>query len=171
MIIILEGFDTTGKSNLAHYLVHKLKLGYMHNMPCYSTQLQKDFINIIQAVGEGVVIDRFHLSDIVYGKIVCEHIRMNDFEIEQLERLLLNKKVVFIHCTARLKIVRDRYQKENNKYVPRTLIMQCLEEYNRQFDRLRNKGFRVYKLDTSEPIEIQRSYIDKMITSLTRGEI
>lgn len=49
--------------------------------------------------------------------------------------------------------------------------MQCLEEYNRQFDRLRNKGFRVYKLDTSEPIEIQRSYIDKMITSLTRGEI
>lgn len=109
MIIILEGFDTTGKSNLAHYLVHKLKLGYMHNMPCYSTQLQKDFINIIQAVGEGVVIDRFHLSDIVYGKIVCEHIRMNDFEIEQLERLLLNKKVVFIHCTARLKIVRDRY--------------------------------------------------------------
>ena len=166
MLIILEGFDTTGKSNLANYLAYSLEFYYRHSMPNYSLQLYQEFIETLDKINENVIIDRFHLTDLVYGKIVCDHVRMNDEQIHQVEQCLLEKKTVFIHCTAKIEIVEKRYEHEKNKYVPQNLINHCLKEYERQFGRLRKKGFPVYQLDTSQPIEYQKLYVDKLILDI-----
>lgn len=168
MVIILDGFDTTGKSNFALYLAQTLGFFYVHNIPSYSMNLGKEFYHFMKNVSDNIVIDRFHLTDLVYGKVVCEHTRIGDEDLEDLERLMLNKGVVFIHCTAKVEIVMGRYKYEENRYVPESLVPLCLEEYGRQFERLRKKGFRVFELDSSKPMESQMKCAKTMILDLER---
>lgn len=166
MVIVLEGFDTTGKSSLAHYLAYKLNLYYMHSMPSYSKELYMELIETLDRIKEDVVIDRFHLTDMVYGKVVCEHTRINKIQCEKLEGYMLKRGIIFIHCTAKLEIVKERYMNEKSRYVPSQLIDVCLREYYEQFERLKNAGFLVYKLNTSQPFEIQKQHIDCIIGQL-----
>lgn len=166
MIIVLEGFDTTGKSSLAHYLAHELDFYYMHSMPSYSRQLQIELVEELKKIKNNVVLDRFHLTDIVYGKVVCGHTRINNKQLEELEKYMLEREVIFMHCTANLDIVKERYQFEKNRYVPFQLISSCLNEYKKQFLRLRKKGFVVFEINTSLPFDEQKKYVDQIIKDI-----
>ncbi|WP_066501454.1 hypothetical protein [Abyssisolibacter fermentans] len=166
ILVIFEGFDRTGKTSLAQYIARELGFRYKHNMPSYNCKLYKDLIKQIQILKSNTVIDRFHLTELVCGKIVCNHVRLSDSHIKMIEDCLKQHNVVFVHCYADTEDVKMRYKKELNKYVPIELINSCLNEYSNLFNELNERGFKVYESNSSLPMDLQLQNVQKLIKDL-----
>ena len=108
MIVIVEGIDRVGKSTLCEKFV---KLGFkLLNEKCELpiTNLDRQLIEqerihsqlaVLKLLSnENIVIDRFHLSQIVYGSINRNSLDVSMFKVDE-ELSKLNVKLVFVNPT------------------------------------------------------------------------
>lgn len=97
MIVVVEGIDRVGKTTLVNKLVDagfvSLKDEFMlrkksfTNFPDYSLGKCDSFLAIIKKLneeGKNVVVDRLHLTELVYGRVIRQKVNSDGcFEIDQ----------------------------------------------------------------------------------------
>lgn len=117
MIVIVEGIDRVGKTTLCEKLNKKgfvtlkddiaLLSGMKREIKsnCSVAKLDTTFLFLEQLHNQGVnvVVDRLHLTEMVYGKCdrqgyTCDHI-IKDLEAEFFEKMGLNAVLVLVEAT------------------------------------------------------------------------
>lgn len=165
MIVILEGMERTGKSTLADEFE---KRGFVkfkdHNRFCeYGINTVKhrldstfSFLQALDQAGTNVVLDRFHISEIVYSrfyrKIPSSYMSYNYF----IDAALSKMNVVLVHCTRKID---DRYVDDFQL----DFAKKDLKEMKKEFEYLIDKSEirRKYEVDISK--EDPATFVDSMI--------
>lgn len=106
-IVIVEGVDRSGKTTVANALSRVLNIPVFRNKEfgfndedhgrgaVYETQKMWLMLNMIETFDADVILDRFHLSEYVYGMIERGYINNNVWKID--ERLAsLNAIIVHV---------------------------------------------------------------------------
>jgi thymidylate kinase len=80
MKILIEGPDGSGKTTLAKTLREVFHAEYVHyeyepNNDIYIQQVE-DVLSLIKASNENIIVDRFIPSEIIYGSILRDSVRM-----------------------------------------------------------------------------------------------
>lgn len=96
VIIIVEGVDRAGKTTVANVLSRELKVPVFRNVeffsageerhdrgPTYETEKMWLMLNLIEALDGDVILDRFHLSELVYGFVDRGYVNNNVWKIDE----------------------------------------------------------------------------------------
>lgn len=80
MKILIEGPDGSGKTTLAKTLREVFHAEYVHyeyepNNDIYVQQVE-DVLNLVKTSNENIIVDRFIPSEIIYGSILRDSVRM-----------------------------------------------------------------------------------------------
>ncbi len=136
MIIIIEGVDNAGKSDLADYLVDKYEYGYHR---CDKAPVARDtagivlefkeMYNILSKIPKGVVCDRAHLSEFVYSQLwrggaTLSFADLHDIEIYLTEVLQVPSILIHLHASERAII--DRCQRNKEELLKNNEVSRCL---------------------------------------------
>lgn len=114
-MIIVEGCDLVGKTTLAYSLVKELSTnscghfyGHLGNWPIESSR--RDFrLHLAQLVQPYSVLDRFHLSEIVYGNFYRGNSRLTLHDAYLLDGLIRSKAGIVIVLTATEELLQFRH--------------------------------------------------------------
>lgn len=165
MIVILEGMERTGKSTLAtefekrgfvKFKDHNRFREYGVNNVKHRLDSTFSFLQALDQAGTNVVLDRFHISEIVYSKfyrkVPSSYMSYNYF----IDAALSKMNVVLVHCTRKIddKYV-DDFQFDFDK--------KDLKEMKKQFAYLVDKSEirRKHEVDISK--EDLSTFVDFMI--------
>jgi len=106
--IVVEGSDGTGKTSLIRELLHTFRFPTIHVLhPTNFTQMIK------LAYCNPVIFDRFHLSPVVYGKVLRDGPDLNITQFAELEDLLVDRGFVQIICMTRTEAMLENNRKED----------------------------------------------------------
>ena len=132
MFIIIEGIDGAGKSIIRKVLTDfyvnlkflDLKEGY-EKIKKKDLNVKKDFFkaNFLANRNEMIIVDRFHLSEIVYSKTL----RNTDVDIEEFEKEIFGpdiKNVVSILIDAHEEVAQERIIKRDGKKYEQNLHLE-----------------------------------------------
>jgi len=99
MIIVIEGCDGTGKTTLAREF-EKRGFRYVHNgKPTPNEDLFETYTRqLLDHEKQNVVIDRLHVGEVVYGRIMRGTSRISTAQLRLLNRLLFGLGGVIILC-------------------------------------------------------------------------
>lgn len=120
-LIIIEGCDKTGKTTLAKTLQSVYGATYLHlGKPSPTEALDPlawhmahlNSVEKPQKTSPIVIMDRFHLSNLVYGK-VANHKHLTREEFFQLETTLLSWYPVIIYCWREADKLLDVWHEED----------------------------------------------------------
>lgn len=112
MIVILEGLERTGKSTIAKILETKYNFvsfkdhNHLMEMDCSSIANRLDatlsMITALDKANVDVVLDRFHLSELIYGTYYRGYNRANFQHIKYIDEVLshLNTKLILLERTV-----------------------------------------------------------------------
>ena len=112
MIVILEGLERTGKSTIAEILETKYNFvsfkdhNHLMEMDCSSIANRLDatlsMIVALDKAGKNVVLDRFHISELIYGTYYRGYNRTNFQHVRYIDEVLshLNTKLILLERTV-----------------------------------------------------------------------
>lgn len=112
MIVILEGLERTGKSTIAEILETKYNFvsfkdhNHLMEMDCSFIANRLDatlsMITALDKLNIDVVLDRFHISELIYGTYYRGYSRANFQHIKYIDEVLshLNTKLVLLERTV-----------------------------------------------------------------------
>lgn len=165
MIVILEGMERTGKSTLANEFEKRgfVKFKDHNRFREYGVENVKhrldstfSFLQALDRAGTNVVLDRFHISEIVYSKfyrkVPSSCTNYNYF----IDAALFRMNVVLVHCTRKI----------DDKYIDDfqlDFVKKDLKEMKKEFAYLIDKSeiSRKYEVDISK--EDPATFVDLMI--------
>lgn len=165
MIVILEGMERTGKSTLANEFEKRgfVKFKDHNRFREYDVDTVKhrldstfSFLQALDQAGTNVVLDRFHISEIVYSKFYRKApsscMNYNYF----IDAALFRMNVVLVHCTRKI----------DDKYIDDFQLdfaKKDLKEMKKEFAYLVDKSEvrRKYEVDISK--EDPATFVDFMI--------
>lgn len=111
MIVILEGMERTGKSTLANEFEKRgfVKFKDHNRFREYSVDTVKhrldstfSFLQALDQAGTNVVLDRFHISEIVYSGFYRKAPPTNMSYNYFIDAALSKMNVVLVHCTRKI---------------------------------------------------------------------
>ena len=111
MIVILEGMERTGKSTLADEFEKRgfVKFKDHNRFREYDADTVKhridstfSFLQALDRVGTNVVLDRFHISEIVYSKFYRKAPSSCTTYNYFIDAALFRMNVVLVHCTRKI---------------------------------------------------------------------
>lgn len=102
MIIIVEGIDRVGKTTLCNMIEEQTGIKVFKNESFYGKrlgaeteiELMNELVNFIDCVNCDIVLDRFHLSEYVYG--VCNR-GYNNLDVMEIDEALSKKDCILIY--------------------------------------------------------------------------
>lgn len=112
MIVILEGLERTGKSTIAEILETKYNFvsfkdhNHLMEMDCSSIANRLDatlsMITALDKANIDVVLDRFHISELIYGTYYRGYNRENFQHVRYIDEVLshLNTKLILLERTV-----------------------------------------------------------------------
>lgn len=112
MIVILEGLERTGKSTIAEILENNFGFirfkDHNHLMEMDSTSIANrldatlSMIVALDKAGKNVVLDRFHISELIYGTYYRGYNRENFQHVRYIDEVLshLNTKLILLERTV-----------------------------------------------------------------------
>ena len=119
MLIVIEGADCTGKTTLARRLASDTGARIIHRgaptrpLPDeYTTDLEDAAVD-----GPGLVLDRWHIGELVYGPLYRGGTDMTPAIFEQIEDRLLELGAVLIHATDTVRNVLHRMQQRGETFL------------------------------------------------------
>lgn len=139
MLIIVEGCDGVGKSTLAENLAARLggakvlHLGPPKRHPLEETVLELDWYRPGDE-GEHVIVDRFHLGEMIYGPIYRGESKLGPLggpEHKWVDLWLKSRGALQVVLTADLKTVEERIGVRGDDFVKHEHLAQILREYAR----------------------------------------
>lgn len=150
MIVILEGLERTGKSTIAEILETKYNFvsfkdhNHLMEMDCSFIANRLDatlsMITALDKANIDVVLDRFHISELIYGTYYRGYSRANFQHIKYIDEVLshLNTKLVLLERTVD-------------------------EKYEEVFPRNRNAEI-ITAMQKDFRYEVDKSYIENKVT-------
>lgn len=150
MIVILEGLERTGKSTVAEILETKYNFvsfkdhNHLMEMDCSFIANRLDatlsMITALDKANIDVVLDRFHISELIYGTYYRGYSRANFQHIKYIDEVLshLNTKLVLLERTVD-------------------------EKYEEVFPRNRNAEI-ITAMQKDFRYEVDKSYIENKVT-------
>lgn len=141
MLIVLEGCDGAGKTELANFLAKIFKADIIH---C-STHTQNDynfFYDIIQAAKgkRNVIADRFCYGQFVYQNPEDRPLKDYNFTAEEnlsmLERTMLSTRAKMIYVTAPADVIKSRLAARGETLINGLTV----EEIQQRYDNVINKS-------------------------------
>lgn len=165
MIVILEGMERTGKSTLANEFEKRgfVKFKDHNRFREYGVENVKhrldstfSFLQALDQAGTNVVLDRFHISEIVYSKfyrkVPSSYMSYNYF----IDAALSKMNVVLVHCARKID---DRYVDDFQL----DFAKKDLKEMQKEFVYLIDKSEirRKYEVDISK--EDPATFVDFII--------
>jgi len=128
-IIIIEGCDKTGKSTLANELAERLNYNLVHlGVPEHEDHYQY-LADLIESNKQGVIFDRFHWGDYVYGGITNKERLLDWGEFNMLEARMAKLGAIVIYCSAPVFKIAQRFKKDGEKLIPEIRIQDILDRY------------------------------------------
>lgn len=172
MLIIFESYDGSGKTTLAKELSIRLNIPYikLNNIQITDNVEIRDNVSIsthsqletfVQLYEKGVIkdaiIDRFHVSEVVYSKLFKRTGYSKQYLYDLEERLLKFNDVLLVKTHASISTLKKRWL-ENEKLLDISDMKQLVEYYDK-----------FYKFQTKLPfIEIDTDFpLEDCISSLT----
>lgn len=137
MIIVLEGSDCSGKSTVAHNLAQVFchpqnEVTKMHfGQPDMEVDPVTTYVNPVESwlgkthrqPNDVLIIDRYHIGELVYGPILRDGNRMTTAEKETIDQFLLDINAVKFHVRPAVEIVIDRMEQRGEKLLtPRQVL-------------------------------------------------
>lgn len=114
-MFIIEGPDHIGKTQLAHSLVRKLSTdfcghfyGHLANWPMESSSKQF-YLRMAQMVKPYSVLDRFHLSEVIYGNFFRQKSRLSWAHLRMLDGLIRANAGVVLVLTGDEDFIQQRH--------------------------------------------------------------
>lgn len=103
MIIIIEGPDGSGKTNLANKLSQQTGWPIVHRTQPKSDDEKKammdSYLEVINS-GRNCIFDRSWYSEMVYGPVMRDTSVISYAQMYALERKLTKRGAMIIHCTG-----------------------------------------------------------------------
>lgn len=165
MIVILEGMERTGKSTLADEFEKRgfVKFKDHNRFREYGVDTVKhrldstfSFLQALDQAGTNVVLDRFHISEIVYSrfyrKVPSSYMSYNYF----IDAALSKMNVVLVHCTRKID---DRYVDDFQL----DFAKKDLKEMKKEFTYLIDKSEIRRKYDVDISKEDPATFVDFII--------
>lgn len=123
MIIIVEGIDRVGKTTLCKKLSDELGFPIFKNVPYLDgvrtsqceNELINQLINFMECTKPNVILDRFHASEFVYGKLERNYknydVFVFDERLSKLDCILLYVRPTDVKCSS------DEHGKDLTKHL------------------------------------------------------
>lgn len=130
MNVILEGLDAAGKTTLAEKIRDKWGFSILHSTA--STRNDLHYHLDLLDYRSNTVFDRFHVGEYVYPKVYNRKAKMNNKELEEVERRIIDNNDIFIiFITSKMQVINER------------LIARGEEEFLAEMNE-QNKWFKKY---------------------------
>lgn len=120
MIIIIEGIDGSGKTELAKQLSRQTKYPIIHRSnPKTEEEKQIMMGEYIQAIknNKNVIFDRCWYSEMAYGPVMRDASVISYPQMYDLEKLLARNGALIIYCTGQANALWLRCQKRGEVYI------------------------------------------------------
>ena len=149
MILLMEGFDRTGKTTLGTMLADELHLPVCHfGVPPVEPRACFDYFrhglaDAQKAYPAGYVLDRFHLSNAVYGPLLGGGI-LDEHDYRLLDYHLANMQATLILMCDKPHTLQERLQQEDEEVI-RGLTVAQVGEMQNQFGMLFDQSQVPYK--------------------------
>lgn len=167
MIVILEGLERTGKSTVAEILETKYNFvsfkdhNHLMEMDCSSIANRLDstlsMITALDKANINVVLDRFHLSELIYGNYYRGYRRENFQHIKYIDEVLshLNTKLILLE-----RIVDEKYEEvfPHNGYEKDIAMMQ--KEFRYEVDKSYIENKMTYNTSEISFYDIAKDIVD-----------
>lgn len=132
-IIIIEGCDKTGKSTLSFTLMEKFgyeKYEHLGRPPegISMWDYHQEVLQRVKSHGKPTVIDRFHLSNLVYGQLM-EHDQLTLDEVKKIEDELRELNTSIIFCWRDPKKIEDAFFYDKEEMIQPKMIEPIIKEY------------------------------------------
>lgn len=137
-ILILEGCDKVGKTTIAKDLAKYYGLKYVHTgVPPKSAHKKmyhwhKDILDPLLSDPhlKGVVLDRFHLSNVVYSQVMQHHDCISNVGWTMLEhRLLTEHNPVVVYCYRSEEAIKQAFIDDKEELLTPELIPDIMKAY------------------------------------------
>lgn len=140
-LIILEGPDHAGKSQLAFHLIEKYRFNYYHcsvkpDIMQYHLHVLNAAQDDIQKYNSNYVIDRLHLSEYVYGNIFRGGPKYNYLELEKQIRDRFLKYILIVCLPPKEVVVEGHKKRLNNNDEMFKTVDKVYDLYKQLIDKL-----------------------------------
>lgn len=150
-VIIFEGPDSSGKSQIGRELSKRINVPYFKNnreskrilsnlnseCAVYCGIYMADYLS---STGQNVIIDRFHISEYVYATVYNRETNFND--INTISRILTGIRAKVIYC------YKENLDNYNDNHIEKEKIPKIKSIYDEYF--LKNCRLQTLKLKTDD---------------------
>ena len=147
-IIILEGIDKSGKSFIGKLFQSVFGIPYYHGerSPASREELKTrsfevakiemmQMYDILKQTGISIIIDRWHLSELVYGKVYGRQIDENF--IWDMDEKLADLGAVIVYVSAPLEVLKIRWNRE--KLIDFEEVKNIIDQYEKSIKKSKCK--------------------------------
>ena len=149
MNVILEGLDAAGKTTLAEKLRDKFGMSILHS----TAETRNDLYYHLDLLDyrTNTVFDRFHVGEFVYPKVYGRKAKMNNKELEEVEkRIIDNNDLFIIFIASKMDIINERLiaRGENDYLAEMADQNKWFRKYAKKFEKYGYKNF--YVIDVAK---------------------
>lgn len=172
--ILIEGSDASGKSTLLkqleeviggntvnmHFTAPPRELSLSQKI-AYMNDVHDNAIQLFDTIKSNIIVDRFHISDLVYLPIFSGGYNKRSGDIVDKQMAKLGFKLVFV--TARYKDIVERLNERGDWFVNEDHISDILTNYNKE---IRDTRLDVFVYNTSIDQEEQVEQFEELLKFL-----
>lgn len=156
-MIIIEGMDNTGKTSLLNKLadVFKVTKVRLENAPTATESEFRNYLwfNLTRTDHNQCIYDRFLLSELVYGPILRNNVRLDGWENEGALELLAYKRPLIIYCKRTREQILETFGEREQLNGVEENIDGILSNYEYFLGKLKEKGALIYEYDYGRPMD------------------
>lgn len=137
-IIVLEGPDLAGKTTVANQVsldalmrsntVISLKRGSIREDPMIEYLRPLDVL-VEEPLRTTLILDRWHVGELIYGPILRGRSELTVRQADYIEMVLQSLGCAFIHVTAPVAVLQDRWDIRGDSLVKREWLHRISDEY------------------------------------------
>jgi hypothetical protein len=118
----------------------------------------------LQSYDGDVVLDRFHLGELVYGPIYRGVCQLDDQKFRNIELLAMSKYAVIIYCLDTVGHIAERFDEDNETWARKDKIVRALKLYDKALKKTILPVY-THQMMTGNDLLLNRVELDNIIDS------
>lgn len=160
-MIIIEGIDGVGKTTVASSLEQE---GFQIHHLQYDEKNEQSFINLLIQDNGNLVLDRWFITEVVYGPVLRQYSRIDEKALKKLVDVYSKNKTKIIYLTALKEDLLYRRKDHQEDY---ELLEKYYYELHKRYEKEIKKielSFPILRINTSyEGIQATRDKVKEFI--------